>query len=125
MKTVRAIFQGGPARRLGRARGLPFMLVPLALVASLLNPFFIRQQAEAAGGAAKDVEFDQNKQRVPDFDVNQAKLAARLPSGAQLRALDNLKANLGDQSVTARWDKVTGSLDILYDFASQPSSEEP
>ena len=125
MKTLRAILRGERARRLTGARRLPFMLVPLALVAALLNPFFIRQQAEAAGGAAKDVEFDQDKQRVPDFDVNQAKLAARLPSGAQLRALDNLKANLGDQSVAARWDKVTGSLDILYDFASQPSSEEP
>ncbi|HWS86850.1 MAG TPA: M36 family metallopeptidase [Pyrinomonadaceae bacterium] len=126
MKTVRAILRRDRAGRPKGARRLLFMLMPLAIVAALLNPFFARQQAEAAGGAAaKDAEFDQNKKRVPDFDVNQVKLAARLPSAAQVRALEALKSNLGDRSVTARWDKSTGSLDILYDFASAPSQADP
>ncbi len=69
MMTVRAILRCDRAGRLKGARRLPFMLMLLAIVAALLNPFFARHQA-AGGVAAKDAEFDQNRKRVPDFDVN-------------------------------------------------------
>ncbi|MDQ1522177.1 MAG: hypothetical protein QOE47_101, partial [Pyrinomonadaceae bacterium] len=56
---------------------------------------------------------------------NLGKSIVRLPSASQLQALNTLKANLGDAKVTARWDKTTGSVDTIMDFASQPSSLEP
>lgn len=62
---------------------------------------------------------------VPDFDVNLTAFVTRRPSAAQLRALDRLKQNVGAQAVTARWDKATGSIDAIYDFASQSSSLDP
>ncbi|HLG16997.1 MAG TPA: M36 family metallopeptidase [Blastocatellia bacterium] len=79
----------------------------------------------ADGTSPMAVDNLQSKRRVPDYDVNLSSFATRLPSVAQLQALESLKANLGDQSVTARWDKATGALDTLYDFASAPSSLEP
>lgn len=98
-----------------------FALAAVLLAAALPGP---ARRAEASG-AAPSPEFDQNRQRVPDFDVNQSLPANRVPALAQVRALDALKAELGDSRVTARWDKSTGSLDVLYDFASAPSPLEP
>ncbi|HEX9919654.1 MAG TPA: hypothetical protein VGA87_10830, partial [Pyrinomonadaceae bacterium] len=65
---------------------------------------------------------DLNRTPVPDLNVNLGKRVVRLPSASQLQALQSLKANLGDSHVTARWDKTTGSVDTIMDFASQPSA---
>jgi Zn-dependent metalloprotease len=78
-----------------------------------------------AGAPSPGLDLDQNKRRVPDFDINLASHVTHLPSAAQLQALAALKTNLGDQNITARWDRASGSVDTIYDFASQPSSLEP
>jgi hypothetical protein len=76
-------------------------------------------RASAAGSPADAV--DSNRTAVPDFNVNAGKALYVPPAAAQLRALDALKANLNDASLTARWDKSTGSIDTVMDFASAPS----
>ncbi len=66
-----------------------------------------------------------NTRPVPNYDINLTKYSLRLPSPAQVQALDALKLSLNDTNVTARWDKKTGSLDTLMDFASAPSTLDP
>ncbi|HKP10679.1 MAG TPA: peptidase M36, partial [Blastocatellia bacterium] len=97
-------------------------LVTLLAAALVFAPV---KSAGAAGTSAAAIEFDQTKKRVPDFDINLTQAARRLPAPAQLQALNALKSNLHDTNVTARWDKSSGSLDTIYDFASQPSSLDP
>ena len=69
--------------------------------------------------------FNQNKRPVPNYDINLTQFVTRFPNAAQLQALASLKTSLADQSITARWDKATGSVDTIYDFASAPSTLEP
>jgi hypothetical protein len=97
----------------------------MLLVAAFLMAGAAGPSTSASNFGVPAVEFDQNKARVPEFDVNLASYVPRLPSSAQLRALESLKASLGDRQITARWDRATGSVDTIYDFASQPSSLEP
>ncbi|MGI9106614.1 MAG: M36 family metallopeptidase [Pyrinomonadaceae bacterium] len=85
----------------------------------LINPA-TRVDASSAGN-----KLDLNKTAVPEYNINLGKIALRPPSPAQLQAFDTLKANLGDANITARWDKSTGSIDSVMDFASPPSSLEP
>ena len=70
-------------------------------------------------------EFNQNKRPVPNHDINLTQFVPRLPTAAQLQALASLTTQLGDQNITARWDRATGSVDTIYDFASAPSTLEP
>jgi hypothetical protein len=97
-------------------------LVALLMAALVFAPV---KSATAAGTPTRAVEFDQIKKRVPNIDVNLTQAVRRLPAPAQLQALDALKNNLHDTRVTARWDKASGSVDTIYDFASPPSSLDP
>jgi hypothetical protein len=110
-----------PARR--KVRRLNKLFVALfAFVAcvALAAAMFVNPSTRAAAAPAD--KLDLNRTPVSDFNVNFGKRIVRLPSAAQLNALDALKANLGDSHVTARWDKTTGSVDTIMDFASQPSA---
>ncbi|MDQ1560248.1 MAG: hypothetical protein QOD32_3308 [Pyrinomonadaceae bacterium] len=109
------------ARRTSRAF---VVLVALAMFAALVGATFVNRSTRAAAASPAD-KLDLNKTAVPDFNVNLGKSIVRLPSASQLQALNTLKANLGDAKVTARWDKTTGSVDTVMDFASPPSSLEP
>lgn len=114
-------------RKARRINKLFFALFALALVAALVGVMFtnpVASRASAAPASPAD-KLDLNKTAVPDYNVNLGKSIVRLPSPAQLQALNTLKANLGDAHVTARWDKTTGSVDTIMDFASQPSTLEP
>ena len=93
----------------------------LSLVCSVLQ---VPATKASAGGDAAD-KLDLNKTAVPDFNVNLGKHALKPPTAAQLNALASLKQSLNDSSVTARWDKTSGSVDSVMDFASAPSSLEP
>lgn len=97
----------------------------LALALAMLGSIVAGQFARAAGEPPLSVDGALSKKPVPDFDINLTKYVSRLPTAEQLQALDALKSSLGDQNVTARWDKATGSLDVLYDFASGPSELDP
>jgi len=111
---------GRKARRVNKVFIALVALIALAVVAGA--SFFNPSTRAAASPADK---LDLNKTPVPDFNVNLGKGIVRLPSASQLQALGTLKANLGDSNVTARWDKTTGSVDTIMDFASQPSALEP
>jgi hypothetical protein len=60
----------------------------------------------------------------PQYDLNLARGLAglRQATGDQVQALNNLKAATNAPHMTARWNDVSGSPDIMYDFASQPYS---
>ena len=102
------------------------ILRALAFVASVTAVMFVGTiMGAGANVATPGIDVDQNKRRVPNFDINLASVATHLPSAAQLQALTAMKISLGDQNITARWDKSSGSVDIIYDFASAPSSLAP
>ena len=103
------------------------ILSTLALVAALTGVMFVGpiMGAGAANVATPGIDLDQNKRHVPDFDINLASAAIHFPTASQLQALTALKAGLGDSNVTARWDRASGSVDTIYDFASAPSSLAP
>ena len=96
-----------------------------ALAASLVGTTLIGPAPQAEAAAPGADALDLHKTPAPDFNVNLSKVVAKMPTPAQLRALDDLKANLGDQAVSARWDKKSGSIDTVFDFASAPSALDP
>lgn len=96
------------------------LLLTLVLLA-LVSP----ERPARAEGASSGTPLFENPQRVKDYDVNLTKAVERAPAAAQVNALQTLKTNLNDAQVTARWDKTTGSVDVVYDFASAPSSADP
>jgi hypothetical protein len=110
-------------RKARRVNKVFVALVALFTLAALSGAMFVNRSARAAASPAD--KLDLNKTPVPDFNVNLGKSIVRLPSASQLQSLGALKANLGDANVTARWDKTTGSVDTIMDFASQPSALEP
>jgi fungalysin metallopeptidase (M36) len=79
----------------------------------------------SASAAPPTLNFNHNKRPVPNYDVNLSQFARRLPSTMQLQALGALGTRLGDGRITARWDKGTGSVDTIYDFASASSPLAP
>ncbi|MFL6274013.1 MAG: M36 family metallopeptidase [Blastocatellia bacterium] len=101
----------------------------LALVAILAGAFIfgfgpiLRAGASSTPKAA--VDLDQSKPRVPNFDINLTQRIRLQPSAVQLQALNALKTNLHDTNITARWDKSSGSVDTIYDFASAASTLDP
>lgn len=99
----------------------------LSLVAVLMAALIFApvKGAGAAGSTVPSVDFNLNKRAVADYEINLTQYVRRLPAAAQLQALTALKANLGDQKITARWDRATGSVDTIYDFASSPSALDP
>jgi len=107
-------------RKARRVNKVFVALFALAAFAALACAMFVNQSTRAAASPAD--QLDLNKTPVSDFNVNFGRQIVRLPSASQLQALGTLKANLGDSNVTARWDKTTGSVDTIMDFASQPST---
>ncbi|HEX8459541.1 MAG TPA: M36 family metallopeptidase [Pyrinomonadaceae bacterium] len=105
----------------------PFIALAIlvALAVLLFGVTFVNRSSRAAAAASPADKLDLNRTPVPDFNVNAGKRILRLPTAAQLQALNTLKENLGDAQVTARWDKTTGSVDTIMDFASQASTLEP
>jgi len=116
--------QGESAGAGRRGRRLLASFGAVALAATLVGTSLVGPAPSATAAPAADT-LDLNKTPAPDFNVNFSKAVSKLPTPAQLAALDGLKANLGDQSLTARWDKKSGSIDTVFDFASAPSSLDP
>ncbi|HEY0081674.1 MAG TPA: hypothetical protein VGB61_02695, partial [Pyrinomonadaceae bacterium] len=116
--------RNAPAREKARRANKVFVaLLALVVFAALACTAFVNQSTRAA--ASPGDKLDLNRTPVSDFNVNLGKSIVRPPSASQLQALSALKANLGDANVSARWDKTTGSVDTIMDFASQPSSLDP
>ncbi len=119
--STRRILRGGKTRVSASFKLLLTLSVVAALIGQMMLPAGTTASAAGTTTAAPAI----NTRPVPNFDINLTKYSLRLPSPAQLQALDALKMSLNDSSVTARWDKKTGSLDTLMDFASAPSTLDP
>ena len=63
----------------------------------------------------------------PNFDLNETRAltSVRAATGEQLAALSNLKTATNAPNMTVRWNDFGGSPDVMYDFASAPSSASP
>lgn len=106
----------------GRQRSIAFISA-LVMAAALASALTLGPLVTTGATVTPPVfEFNQNKRPVPNYDVNLTQFVRRLPTSAQLQALDSLKTGLGDQDITARWDNATGSVDTIYDFASASST---
>jgi len=60
----------------------------------------------------------------PNFDLNETRAlpSGRVATGDQLAALANLRTASNAPNMTVRWNDFGGSPDVIYDFASSPSS---
>lgn len=98
------------------------LAILVAMVALASGPMI---KKGSASPTPPTFNFNQNKRPVPNYDINLTAFVRRLPTAAQLQALDSLKAYVGDQDITARWDNGSASVDTVFDFASAPSSLAP
>ncbi|HWT03906.1 MAG TPA: M36 family metallopeptidase [Pyrinomonadaceae bacterium] len=101
------------------------LLLTLSVVAALIGQTILPAATTVSAAGTSLAARNLNQRPVTNFDINLTKYSLRLPSPQQLQALDALKLSLNDANVTARWDKKTGSLDTLMDFASAPSTLDP
>src|SRR5678815_2802531 len=90
--------------------------------AALWNPFG-GSNAASNGFSQSDIY----KRMAPDTDLNVSRGLGNMRSATsqQLQALNALKSSTGSPNMTARWDTFGGSIDTIYDFASQPLSGTP
>ena len=123
LRTIRSAV-GFRSHQFSRRR-ITACLSALIVVAAFLCAVSFGPVSHAANSIPASTRLDQNKKRVPNFDVNLATRVVNLPSAAQLQALASLKSNLNDSKITALWDKSSGSVDAIYDFASRPSQLDP
>ncbi|HYO63837.1 MAG TPA: M36 family metallopeptidase [Pyrinomonadaceae bacterium] len=123
MKAFKFNFRPEGSRRVKGAGTLSVVTV-VALALGLVCTSFYTPATKVSASSASD-KLNLHKTAAPDFNVNLGKYALRPPTAAQLNALTTLKQSLGDASLTARWDKTSGSVDTIMDFASAPSSLEP
>ncbi len=113
-----------------RTRKLTAKLAVAVLITALTATAFYLpfDKAEAASSDAATLGAAQMYQRpAPNFDLNLSRGVAglRQATGEQLAALNNLKATANGQNATFRWNEFGGSPDVIYGFASQPSSASP
>jgi hypothetical protein len=80
----------------------------------------------AAGGIGDPIE-TMYRRSAPNFDLNESLNAApiRQATGEQLAVLANLKASMNAPDMTARWNDLGGSPDMMSGFASQPMPGTP
>jgi Zn-dependent metalloprotease len=96
------------------------------LVTSFYLPF--GTTANASGNQPTVAELTQlNRRSAPNFDLNTANTVANLrqATNQQLTAFENLKQATGSQNAKIRWNEFGGSPDVIYDFASAPSTASP
>ncbi|HSU25999.1 MAG TPA: hypothetical protein VLI65_08465, partial [Pyrinomonadaceae bacterium] len=89
--------------------------------AALWNPF---GSSRAAGSFNAS---DMYKRMAPNTDLNAIRglQNMRPATTAQLQALNALRSSTGSTRMSARWDTFGGSIDTIYNFASQPLSGTP
>jgi Zn-dependent metalloprotease len=97
------------------------LLVIIALVALGLTSINLpssRVEAQKAANASMKLY----SRPAPNFDYNAARKVqnARKATAAQLAAADALKQSTSSGGMTTRWNEFGGSVDVVYDFASQP-----
>lgn len=89
---------------------------------ALWNPFGSSKAATSSFSQS-----DIYKRMAPNTDLNAIRglQNVRAATSAQLQALNALKAATGSTNISARWDTFGGSIDTIYNFASQPLTGTP
>lgn len=105
---------------------LPRLALSAALAAGLALGAAGPRPADAGGAQTAlsiDGVFNPDARHVPDYDLGNAASAVAAPSEAQLSALEEFRA--AHPGAVARWDAASGSVDVLYGFASDAASGTP
>lgn len=84
--------------------------------------YFPNRRAEAASNSASSLDI--NHRAVPNVDVNLTATVRRQPSAEQQQALNQFKADFGNQA-SARWNNFAGSPDMIMGFHTAPSNDTP
>lgn len=87
-------------------------------IAVLTQPFSTQQAAPPLSDPATRMY----QRPAPDLDLNESRGLQNLrqATGAQVQALNNLRAAVNAPNMTTRWNDFGGSPDVMYDFASAP-----
>ncbi|MDQ4121518.1 MAG: M36 family metallopeptidase [Acidobacteriota bacterium] len=103
-------------------RDLTKKLTVVAVTCAVALTTFVSlpRQSEATSSLSTNI-YDKN---VPKVDINQLSQATRLPSAVQLSAFEQFKGAYGNKA-TVRWNKFSGSPDIITGFHTAPSSDTP
>jgi len=97
-------------------------LAVAALVWTLAVTTFVSLPRDSQATSAPS--FDLYRKTVPNIDVNQLAQATRQPTTLQLNAFEQFKGVYGSRA-TVRWNKFTGSPDVISGFHTAPSSDTP
>jgi Zn-dependent metalloprotease len=100
-------------------------LVLAIVITSFYLPFGTTSAASNSDTVASLSQL--NKRSAPNFDLNATSSLANLrpATSQQLVAFENLKQTTNAPNAKVRWNEFGGSPDVIYDFASQPSTASP
>ena len=103
------------------------ILAALLIWAFIITGIYSPMTTAKAGAPKATGDLSLYRRPAPQYDLNSARALAnmRAPAAAQLEALNNLKTASSSPNLTARWNQFGGSVDVIYDFASQPLSGTP
>lgn len=115
------------AKRTSREAIFRLLLVAVVwgvVITGLWQPW---SRSQAAPNTSTDAALRMYRKPAPDFDLNATRNLQNLrqATGAQVAALNDLKAAANAPNMTARWNDFGGSPEVMYDFASQPYSGTP
>ncbi len=104
-----------------------FRIAVLGIICLGVMAFLSQPADKSQASAPIDPLEKMYRKPAPNFDLNLTRGMAglRIPTGEQLSALSTLKTSLNAPNMTARWNDFGGSPDVMYDFASAPSSGTP
>ena len=100
----------------------------ILILAIVFTAFYLPSRpAQAASNNDANALAQIYNRPAPQFDYNLSRNMAglRQATGEQLAAFENLKTASSSPNAKIRWNNFGGSPDVIYDFASQPSSASP
>lgn len=90
------------------------------IITALILPFSKTEAAAAAGDQNTALEqFYQRSAPNYDFNLNRNLQNLRQINGQQIAALDQLRVSTNASNMQVRWNTFGGSIDAIYDFASE------
>lgn len=101
--------------------------ISLAAAGTILA-FGVSQPGLADNGALESAQLngsihDMDARQVEDFDVSAQVALDVAPKPSQIDAFEAFRES--HPGAVVRWDRSTGSVDMMYGFASEPSSDSP
>jgi hypothetical protein len=113
-------------KRTSRGTAVKFLIVA-AICVGITIALWQRTATTEASSANADIMARIYQRPAPNFDLNETRAlgGVRVATGEQLSALANLKTATNAPNMTVRWSDFGGSPDVIYDFASAPSTATP